>query len=425
MKETTNMNSEPVSGTKKDRLYYLKAIGPAIVISAVVVGPGSVTTASTMGATYSYSLLWVVVMAAIVSFFYQLPAIRITMNTGNSIMNSVYLRYGKKISLPFYCCILFGTCVFQAGNFIGAAMAMQYLLPAFSLLTWTIIMVLLGFVLVWFGKYSLLENFTKVLVFIMVAAFLFTAIGSSPNVNQVVSEGFSFKLPDNNHMLILAMVATTMVPDIPVSLSALHKKKYFDPNTPEGKLLAKDKIKMARLDLIVGCIVTMTITVSIIICSAANLFPAGITVSSAQDMAAQLTPIIGKYAGVLFSLGLWAAAFSSGMFRIELMPLLYNQATGQEEDMRATRSRALMIITAAAPIIIVMLWGSAPASLIVTAQAINGILLPFICAIVWKISSDKKYLGKNANQLWFNIVYGVIFVLTLLLAIRTFYGFFK
>ncbi len=425
MKETTNMNSEPVSGTKKDRLYYLKAIGPAIVISAVVVGPGSVTTASTMGATYSYSLLWVVVMAAIASFFYQLPAIRITMNTGNSIMNSVYLRYGKKISLPFYCCILFGTCVFQAGNFIGAAMAMQYLLPAFSLLTWTIIMVLLGFVLVWFGKYSLLENFTKVLVFIMVAAFLFTAIGSSPNVNQVVSEGFSFKLPDNNHMLILAMVATTMVPDIPVSLSALHKKKYFDPNTPEGKLLAKDKIKMARLDLIVGCIVTMTITVSIIICSAANLFPAGITVSSAQDMAAQLTPIIGKYAGVLFSLGLWAAAFSSGMFRIELMPLLYNQATGQEEDMRATRSRALMIITAAAPIIIVMLWGSAPASLIVTAQAINGILLPFICAIVWKISSDKKYLGKNANQLWFNIVYGVIFVLTLLLAIRTFYGFFK
>lgn len=424
MSESAQNKAETAPAEKIGFLSYLKAIGPAIVISAVVVGPGSVTTASTMGATYSYQLLWVVVLAALASFFYQLPAIRITMNTGNSIMDSVYLRYGKKVSVPFYCCLLFGTCVFQAGNFIGAAMAMQYLLPGLSLLAWTILMVLLGFVLVWLGKYALLENFTKLLVAVMVAAFLFTAIGSSPAVGQVVSEGFSFRLPNNNYMLILAMVATTMVPDIPVSLSALHKKKYCDPSAPESKLSLENKLKLARLDLSVGCIVTTVITVSIIICSAANLFPKGIVVSSASDMAEQLTPIIGRYAGVLFSLGLWAAAFSSGMFRIELMPLLYNQATGQEENMKAIRSRALMIVTAAVPILIVMLWGSAPASLIVTAQAINGILLPFICAVVWKISSDQSYLGKNANRMWFNVVYGVIFVITLLLALRTFSSFF-
>ena len=37
-------------------------------------------------------------------------------------MDSVYNQYGKKVSLPFYGCLLFGTCVFQAGNFIGGAM---------------------------------------------------------------------------------------------------------------------------------------------------------------------------------------------------------------------------------------------------------------------------------------------------------------
>lgn len=413
------------STTKMSVIDYLKSLGPAIVISAVVVGPGSVTTASTMGANYGYQLLWVIVFAVIASFFYQLPAIRITLNTGNSIMESVYLRYGKKVSIPFYCCLLFGTCVFQAGNFIGAAMAMQYLIPSISLLIWTVIMVMVGFILVWIGKYYLVENITKVLVFIMVAAFLITAIGSAPSVGEVVTEGFSFKLPNNDYMLILAMVATTMVPDIPVSLSALHKKKYCDPDTAEGQKPLINKVRIAHMDLIVGCVVTGIITTAIIICSAANLFPKGIIVASAQDMAAQLTPIVGRYAGVLFSLGLWAAAFSSGMFRIGLMPMLYNQATGQEEEMKAIRSRAFMIVTAAVPIVIVFLWGSAPASLVITAQAINGILLPFICAVVWKISSDRKYLGKNANKLWFNIVYAVIFIVTLLLAVRTFYGFFK
>ena len=74
---------------KMDWKYFLKSLGPAVVISAVVVGPGSVTTASTMGANYGYAMLWVVVFAALAGFFYQLPAIRVTMNTGNTIMESI------------------------------------------------------------------------------------------------------------------------------------------------------------------------------------------------------------------------------------------------------------------------------------------------------------------------------------------------
>ncbi|WP_369284155.1 Nramp family divalent metal transporter [Oscillibacter sp. GMB15532] len=404
---------------------YMRAIGPAIIISAVVVGPGSVTTASIMGASYSYRMLWVVVLASVAAFFYQLPAVRITLSTGSSIMESVRSQYGQKVSLPFYFCLLFGTCVFQAGNFLGAAMAMNYLIPGISLMVWTIILVAMGFILVWIGKFDLLENFTKVLVFIMVASFLFTAVASSPSISAIASEGFSFQIPDGNWFLILAMVATTMVPDIPVSLSALHKKKYCTEETAEGRLPTASKYKLAHIDLVVGCTITAIITCSIIVCSAANLFPKGLTVSSASDMAAQLTPILGKYAGILFSLGLWAAAFSSGMFRIQLMPMLYNQATGQEEDMKASRSRFFMILTSAVPILIVVLFGKAPTSLIVTAQAINGILLPFICGVVWKISSDKKYLGENANKPWFNGVFGIIFVVTVLLAVRTFLSLFE
>ena len=69
--------------TKPSFGQYLKAIGPAIVISAVVVGPGSVTTASQMGANYGYQLLWVVVLAALAAFFYQLPALRIKFVPGS------------------------------------------------------------------------------------------------------------------------------------------------------------------------------------------------------------------------------------------------------------------------------------------------------------------------------------------------------
>lgn len=36
----------------------LSAIGPAFITAALVFGPGSVTTNSSLGATYAYDLLW-------------------------------------------------------------------------------------------------------------------------------------------------------------------------------------------------------------------------------------------------------------------------------------------------------------------------------------------------------------------------------
>ncbi|MBQ5754100.1 MAG: divalent metal cation transporter [Oscillospiraceae bacterium] len=62
----------------------------------------------------------------------------------------------------------------------------------------------------------------------------------------------------------------------------------------------------------------------------------------------------------------------------------------------------------------------APAQLVVMAQAINGILLPFIAAIIWRITADKKFMGEDANKPWLNVIFGIIFVLTCFLAFRVF-----
>src|SRR5690625_6021931 len=61
-------------------------------------------------------------------------------------------------------------------------------------------------------------------------------------------------------------------------------------------------------------------------------------------MAAQLTPILGTYAGILFSLGLWAAAFSSGVYQITLASRFLNEAIGKEIDVKAPRSRIVMVL---------------------------------------------------------------------------------
>lgn len=142
---------------------YLKAVGPAIVISAVVVGPGSVTTASSMGASYGYKLLWVIILAALASFFYQLPAIRVALAQGSHHHGSgayaASVKYGQWSCTTASC----SAAIFQAGNSPGAAMAMNYFVPQISLIAWAAIMIGLAFVLAWTSRYGILESFTKVL----------------------------------------------------------------------------------------------------------------------------------------------------------------------------------------------------------------------------------------------------------------------
>ena len=43
-------------------------IGPAIIIAASIIGPGTVTTASSTGASHGYALLWCSVVSAILAY---------------------------------------------------------------------------------------------------------------------------------------------------------------------------------------------------------------------------------------------------------------------------------------------------------------------------------------------------------------------
>ena len=225
---------------------YLRAIGPAIVIAAVVVGPGTVTTASTMGANYGYSLLWVIVFSALAAFFYQLPAINLTLNRGVTILEAIRIRFGKKLAVIMFVAMYFCACISQAANFVGAAMALNYFVPAISLTAWCVITVVAALIMVLCTNYGWLENFTKLLIILMVSAFVFTMIGSRPSVSEIASQGFSFQVPEANFYLVLAMLSTTMVYDIPITLSALHKEKYLNSNSPESKLSPVQKKNVCK-----------------------------------------------------------------------------------------------------------------------------------------------------------------------------------
>ena len=321
-----------------------------------------------------------------------------------------------------YLAILMGSIAFQAGNFAGAGMAMNYLVPSIPIVGWDIIMMVIALGVAWFGVYRIIENINKVLIGLMVFAFVICAFGSHPDVGELITEGFSFQIPGNNYWLMLALIGTTMTPNLVLAYSSFLKKKYASSNVS----FVKDKEKkLLSMDLGVNMFMTILVTGAIVVCAGATISGSGMKVKNAAMMASILTPILGQYAGVLFSLGLWAAAISSALYQISLHPMLFGEATGYSQDTKSRINRILMVLASVLPILIIVFSGSSPIELIVAAQALNGMALPLTMGLLWILCNKKQFMQDQVNSTKMNIIHGVMFVIVSFLAIRTFLSIFK
>lgn len=391
---------------------YLKAMGPGAIMAAAIVGPGTVTTASQQGALYGYTSLWVLLAACLIAYFFQEPALRISIGCRESVMVGVRDHLSPGVAKFLWIVIFVGSIAFQAGNLSGASMALEYFMPGTSNLMWAILMSLIAFIVVILNRYKIIENINQVLVLMMVFAFVLTAFTSGPDIGDMVSEGFSFKIPGGNAVLAVSLLATTVTPNLVLGYSSFLRKKY--PNSLQP---GKD-IKLAKMDLGLNMFITFLITGAIIVCSATVIHPTGKEITSAADMAAQLVPLLGRFAGILFAVGLWAAAISSVLYQISIHNALFPTAFNVDDDPKAKHNLAIVAAVSIIPVILIAFFGRSPVQLIITAQALNGIALPMVCIICWILCNKKNLLGKYANNMRQNIVMGCVTLLTTVFAVN-------
>jgi len=157
---------------------------------------------------------------------------------------------------------------------------------------------------------------------------------------------------------------------------------------------------------------------------AATLHANGILVKTAEDAAVALAPLAGKYAGILFAIGLANAS----LFAASILPLstAYSICEGMgweagvSKDFRdAPEFMGLYtgLIVAGAGLILIP--GAPLIGIMLVSQVINGILLPFILLLV----NNRELMGEHVNGRLYNglswISVMTLIALTLSLLIMT------
>lgn len=380
-------------------------IGPAIIIAASIIGPGTVTTASSTGASHGYALLWCSVVSAILAYILNEPGLRWTLKTRTTMLEGIRAMNPILAKVTFVA-LFVGALAYQTGNYLGAAMAINLLVPAISVSGAVVLLAIFSVIIAFIGKYKILENVNTVLVAMMLFAFLITMFGSAPSVSSI-AQGLVPKIPEGGRILVLSLIGTTACPDIPFAMSSLAKKRWVN---------GVDDLKPAHNDLKFNMVATGVITCAITICAATNLFPRGITVSSAADMAQALTPVLGTYAFVLFALGLWAAGFSSAIYMTSCIPPMMQESFGLDDDPKSVPNRICVLIIATFPIIVTYaMGGTVPTAIIIAAQVLNTFILPLSVILITILANKKKVLGDCASSVRQNIAMAVVAIVVILM----------
>ncbi len=162
--------------------------------------------------------------------------------------------------------------------------------------------------------------------------------------------------------------------------------------------------------MVLGCIVTDVIAFFIVVACAATLYVNGNhNISDAADAAVALKPLAGKWAALLFAVGLVNAA----MLSAAILPLAtaYNicEGLGVESGVNKKFSEAptfywiytFLIVGGAGFVLIPHL---PLIKLILFSQVANGVLLPFVLIFMLKLVNKTELMGTYTNSRLGNII---------------------
>jgi NRAMP (natural resistance-associated macrophage protein)-like metal ion transporter len=412
-------------------LVFLSVVGPGIITANADNDVGGVLTYSQAGAQFGYTLLWLLIPVTLALVVTQEMCARMGVVTGKGLADLIRENFGVKVT--FWVLVLFVTC--DLGNTATEFAGIASVAPIFggfaglrnAELCKTVLVILCAFLVfqvVTRANRSVVERIFFVLCSIYLS-YVVSAIVVHPDWGDVAHQTLfpHFSSSKAYILMIIAVIGTTISPWMQFYIQAAIVEKG----------VRESQYAASRIDVISGAFVTDVIAFFIVVACAATIYvhnlhvpPANqIAVNDVSDVAVALKPLAGRFAELLFAIGLLNAA----LFTASILPLstayYVCEAFGFERgvDRRLGEAKVfyglyLAFIVIGAGVVIVP---NAPLlAIIFYSQVLNGVLLPVVLVLMLLLVNDKQLMGRWTNGLAFNaIAWATVVIVSVLTAIST------
>lgn len=390
----TELDTQPNAPSQKSKtLLILAAMGPGVVTAMAGNDAGGIATYSTVGAKFGFMSLWVIPVMCILLVVIQTTATRMGAVTGKGFSALIRERFGIRLTALAMLALLIGNVATTFSEFAGIASGMEI----FGVPRWISVPIAAAAVwgLIVGGSYKRVQNVFLAISCVFVT-YIVAAIIAQPNWNLAlihtvvpeVSSDISFL------SLTVAMVGTTIAP---------WMMFFTQSNVVEKGVTLKD-LFFQKIDAVTGAVVACIVAWFIIVTTGAVLFPEGIEITEAADAARALAPFAGEYAGALFAVGLVAASLLAACVLPLTTAFVICEAFGWEAGVsfkwkEAPFFKGIFTFVIAISAIIILIPSIDLMGIMLTAQFVNGVILPILLVFMALICTDKHMMGEHTVPL--------------------------
>jgi NRAMP (natural resistance-associated macrophage protein)-like metal ion transporter len=396
-------------------------LGPGLIAANAGNDAGGIATYSSVGARYGYDLLWMMVVITVSLIVVQEMAARMGAVTGKGLAELIREQYGVRWSLFATASVLVanvGICVSEFVG-IGAALGLagvprELSVPVAAAAVWLLLMR---------GSYKLAER-VFVCMTLPFFAYPVAALLAHPDWGAVGRAVVAPQIHTSNAYLLLfvATAGTTITPFMQLYVQSAVVERG----------VGVDQLAAERAEVVSGSVFANVVAGFIIIATGATLFVHGQrTVHSAADAARALEPFAGRYAEVLFGVGLLGASLLAAAILPVTAAYVIAETFGFEKGI-SHRMRDAPVFTGVITFLLVLgtvvaiLPGVPVIALLVGVQVVNGALLPILLVFIWRLATNRDLMGAHRNGRLFDVLaFGTVVAtsaLSILLLVVTFAG---
>ena len=304
---------------------FLKKLGPGILFACAAIGVSHLVHSTKAGADFGFGLVWALLLVNLFKFPFFQYGPKYANATGESLLEG-YKKLGANI-LYFYVIISLATMftIQTAVTIVTAGIASSLTNNIISVEQWTIIILIVCSVLLYFGKYKMLDKMIKIVISILalstiLATYLaFNNFSYDFNLSQV--------LPKNNVEIAFLIAFMGWMP-AHLDISVWHSIWTIEKNKSDGI----QEMKTTLFDFNVGYFGTIILGISFVligyfVMNGSNLSFSSSATTFATQLIEMYTSTFGSWSYIIIGLATFTTMFSTTITTLDASPRAMHKAT--------------------------------------------------------------------------------------------------
>ena len=387
---------------------FWSSIGPGIVTGAADDDPSGIGTYTVAGAQFGTAFLWSALLTWPLMAMVQMACARIGMVTGEGLASALERKFPRFILIIFCLALFFANtlnvgadlaAMADAAEMLGGGSSHLYVIIFGALIAWATVK------LRYFHIARILKWLALFLFSYIIAAFI---VG--PNWSEALHNTFIPSWPNSKEQwsMLVAILGTTISPYLffwQASQEVEEEKAAGRSTVPQRSGATEKEISTRRYDVGIGTFFSNIVMYFIILAAALTLNRHGLTTIETSKQAAEaLVPIAGRFASLLYTIGLLGVGFLAIPTLTGSAAYALAETFGWDQGLDAPLFKARAFYGV---IIISTLAGIAfdfsdinPIKALYLSAVVNGMLAPFLLIGIFLVMKDKVIMkGQPSSAL--------------------------